>query len=53
MRISVILGHPYDKSLNHAIAATVADVLNNNGHDVRLHDMYRENFDPVIRGRNL
>ncbi|AFV22249.1 quinone family NAD(P)H dehydrogenase [Methanolobus psychrophilus R15] len=53
MKISVILGHPYDKSLNHAIASAVVDTLNENGHDVRFHDLYMEDFDPVIRGEEL
>lgn len=53
MKISVILGHPYDKSLNHAIASEAVDTLNENGHDVRFHDLYMEDFDPVIRDEEL
>jgi putative NADPH-quinone reductase len=53
MYVSVILGHPYDKSLNHAIASAVVDTLKENGHDVRFHDLYMEDFDPVIRGEEL
>ncbi|WP_406657492.1 NAD(P)H-dependent oxidoreductase [Methanolobus sp. ZRKC2] len=53
MKISVILGHPYEKSFNHAIAATVVDVLKSAGHEVLFHDLYVEDFDPVIRGEEL
>jgi len=53
MRVSVILGHPYDRSFNCAIAATVVNALHEGGHDVRFHDLYAEGFDPVIRGKEL
>jgi NAD(P)H dehydrogenase (quinone) len=48
MKISVILGHPDIESFNYAIAKTVAETLRNGGHDVIFHDLYRENFPPVI-----
>lgn len=48
MRISVILAHPSKKSFNRAIAATVVEGLNQNGHEVRFHDLYEEKFDPIL-----
>ncbi|MFP4016481.1 MAG: NAD(P)H-dependent oxidoreductase [Halanaerobiales bacterium] len=48
MNILVVLGHPDKKSFNYAIAETVSKTLSNDGHDVIFHDLYRENFDPVI-----
>jgi len=48
MKISVILGHPSQESLNHAIAGTVVAALKDNGHEVRFHDLYAEQFDPVL-----
>jgi putative NADPH-quinone reductase len=48
MRVSIILGHPTPGSFNHAIAATAAEVLRDNGHDVTIHDLYQERFDPVL-----
>jgi len=48
MRISVILAHPNKGSFNHAIAATVVETLNQNGHEVAFHDLYEENFDPIL-----
>jgi NAD(P)H dehydrogenase (quinone) len=48
MNISVILAHPDPSSFNHAIARTVAKQLGNNGHLVFFHDLYAENFDPLL-----
>ena len=48
MNISIILGHPNENSFNHAIARTCKQRLIENGHSVFFHDLYKENFDPVI-----
>ncbi len=48
MRISVILAHPDKTSFNHAIARTVVKQLERNGHNVSFHDLYSENFDPLL-----
>jgi putative NADPH-quinone reductase len=48
MRISVILAHPEEGSLNHALARAAVEQLERNGHTVRFHDLYRENFDPLL-----
>jgi NAD(P)H dehydrogenase (quinone) len=46
--ISVILAHPRHYSFNHAIAATVVQTLEAQGHEVWFHDLYQENFDPLL-----
>ncbi|MGE0082943.1 MAG: NAD(P)H-dependent oxidoreductase [Desulfococcaceae bacterium] len=48
MRISVILAHPGSQSFNHAISQAVSEALTLNGHQVILHDLYAEKFDPVL-----
>ncbi|MFA5251533.1 MAG: NAD(P)H-dependent oxidoreductase [Phycisphaerae bacterium] len=48
MKISVILAHPNKESFNHAIAAAAVETLNENGHCIYFHDLYRENFDSVL-----
>jgi len=48
MIVSVILAHPNKESFNHAIAATTAEALKQNGHDVNFHDLHEENFDPIL-----
>jgi putative NADPH-quinone reductase len=53
MRISVILGHPYEKSFNHAIADTVVKALRARGHEVLFHDLYREKFDPILSSTEI
>jgi len=51
--ISLILAHPRHGSFNHAIAATAAHALETQGHEVRFHDLYQENFDPVLLAPEL
>jgi NAD(P)H dehydrogenase (quinone) len=46
--ISVILAHPRHGSFNHAIAATVVHTLEGQANQVWFHDLYQENFDPVL-----
>jgi NAD(P)H dehydrogenase (quinone) len=53
MQISVILAHPEPKSLNHAIAQTVAESLKANGHKVFFHDLYKEKFDPLLPAKEI
>ena len=48
MKISVILAHPRPGSFNHAIADEAAAVLRESGHTVTVHDLYREQFDPLL-----
>ena len=53
MNISIILGHPNPDSFNHAIANAAAEVLAENGHEVILHDLCREGFDPILTTAEL
>ena len=53
MAVSVILGHPDPASFNHAIAKTAVGALVQNGHDVRFHDLYGEDFNPLLAGREI
>ena len=48
MNISLILAHPEPGSLNHAIAQAAAGQLRACGHQVWVHDLYAEGFDPVL-----
>jgi putative NADPH-quinone reductase len=47
MNILIILGHPDNRSFNHAIADTCRKRLVENGHSVLFHDLYREGFNPI------
>jgi putative NADPH-quinone reductase len=48
MNISVILAHPCSGSFNHAIADITAATLRESGHTVTIHDLYAEQFDPLL-----
>jgi putative NADPH-quinone reductase len=53
LKILVVLGHPNKGSFNHAIAATAAQALRANGHEVYFHDLHGEAFDPVLPGPEI
>jgi len=49
-QICIILAHPYERSLNAAIANVAAEKLQNSGYEVKFHDLYKENFNPILSG---
>lgn len=53
MKISVILAHPDPQSFNHAIASTVVKELKQRGHKVFFHDLYKENFEPLLSSEEI
>lgn len=48
MTASVILAHPYAQSFNHAIFTQVCTVLHAYGVPCHAHDLYAEQFNPVL-----
>jgi NAD(P)H dehydrogenase (quinone) len=48
MKISVILAHPRRGSFNHSICETAVSGLRDAGHTVIVHDLYAEQFDPLL-----
>ena len=48
MKVSIILAHPNQGSLNHAIAEAAREQLEANGCTVNYHDLYDEKFDPIL-----
>lgn len=48
MRALVILAHPYENSFNHAIFNKLCGSLEDNGFKVLAHDLYKEEFNPVL-----
>jgi putative NADPH-quinone reductase len=53
MKASVILAHPYSKSFNHAIYHTVCSKLESLEIEVFEHDLYEEQFDPILTVEEL
>ncbi|TGU98200.1 flavodoxin family protein, partial [Mesorhizobium sp. M8A.F.Ca.ET.173.01.1.1] len=48
MRVLVVYCHPVPESFCAAIRDTAVEVLRGRGWDVRLLDLYGENFNPVM-----
>ena len=53
MKATVILAHPYEKSFNHAIFHQVVTTLDKLKVSVYAHDLYQEQFDPVLSKEEL
>jgi len=53
MRILVVFNHPYEKSYCSAILASVQKGLERAGHELDLIHLDRDEFDPVMRSRDL
>lgn len=53
MKILLILGHPNEKSFNHAIAEASKSTLIKLGHQVVFHDLYAEGFDPILPNEEI
>lgn len=51
--ILVIVAHPNKESFNHALVKRTVDTLEKAGHQVRVNDLYEEEFDPVLKGSEL
>jgi len=48
MNVLIILGHPNSGSFNHAIAEACIAQITENGHTVVYHDLYNEQFNPIL-----
>lgn len=53
MKVLIIIAHPDKKSLNHAIARACLKACIDNGHDIIVHDLYEERFDPVLQHKEF
>jgi putative NADPH-quinone reductase len=53
VKILVILAHPDPASFNHALAAAAAQAARAGGHQVVVHDLHAEGFDPVLPAAEL
>lgn len=49
----IVYSHPNPKSFNHAILETYEQSLIEQGHEVRVRDLYAINFDPVLSAEDL
>ena len=49
MRVYIIFGHPNHNGLCYAALEKARQGFEDGGHEVRVSDLYRENFNPVLR----
>lgn len=49
MRIQAIVAHPRSSSFCHALFERALSTLRLAGHDLLVHDLYAEGFDPVLK----
>lgn len=53
MRVLIVYAHPNASSFNHAMLEHCQRGLQEGGHEVRVKDLYAEDFNPVLRARDL
>ncbi len=53
MKVLVVFTHPNQNSFNHALLESISKGLNKAGHEVKIKDLYQENFDPILTGDDL
>ncbi len=49
MKHLIVVAHPAEDSFTMSLAKAYAAELKQLGHDVRVYDVYREHFDPILR----
>jgi len=53
MKVLIVFTHPSASSFNHALLDNISAGLKEAGHEVRIKDLYKENFDPILTGEDL
>ncbi|XQY92561.1 NAD(P)H-dependent oxidoreductase [Metabacillus sp. HB246100] len=52
MKTLIIIAHPDENSFNYAISEEVQSHLKNKNHELKIKDLYKESFDPVLKEDN-
>lgn len=53
MKVLIVFTHPNPNSFNHALLENITAGLEESGHEVRIKDLYQENFNPILSGDDL
>jgi len=53
MKVLIVFTHPNPQSFNHALLDSISEGLKEAGHEVRVKDLYQENFDPILKADDL
>lgn len=53
MKVLIVFTHPNPNSFNHALLESITAGLEESGHEVRVKDLYQENFNPILSADDL
>jgi len=53
MNVLIVFTHPNQQSFNHALLESITAGLKESGHEVRIKDLYQENFNPILSADDL
>ncbi len=53
MKVLIVFTHPNSSSFNHALLDRISAGLVHSGHEIRVKDLYQENFNPVLSSEEL
>ena len=53
MKVLIVFTHPNPQSFNHALLEHISEGLQEAGHEVRVKDLYQEQFDPILQADDL
>ncbi len=53
MKVLIVFTHPSKSSFNHALLENIISGLKQAGHEIRIKDLYKENFNPILTGDDL
>ena len=53
MNVLIVFTHPNQSSFNHALLEQITAGLEESGHEVRVKDLYQENFNPILSADDL
>ncbi len=53
MKVLLVYAHPNPKSFSHAMLESFVSGLKSAGHEIKIKDLYAEQFDPVLKAEDL
>lgn len=53
MKVLIVFTHPNPNSFNHALLENITAGLEESGHEVRIKDLYQEDFNPILSADDL
>ena len=53
MKVLIVFTHPNPNSFNHALLDSIFNGLEEAGHEIKIKDLYQENFDPILKAEDL